>query len=116
MRKIFQARLRPIKKRSQDESYYCLKTGDVYFYEKIILLLQNYNAATSLNPQNTILPIKIVRTLGTSQNNTSKSAGRKITPDTQASLYYKGLLSASLMKKIAKDFLQKSISKGTDEN
>lgn len=94
------------------------KMGDVYFLQKnYASALKNFELAESQHSENTILKIKIVRTLlGLRKIPEAKAKAEAIVPETQTSLYYRGLIAAFLNDQAAaKDLLTKSLTAGSDE-
>ena len=95
------------------------KIGDIFFLQKRYAeAVDNFNLAEDLNPSNSSLKIKTVRSmLGARKITDAKSKLTEIQPDNQTTLYYKGLIEAFLNDQgLAKDYLKKSIEAGTDEN
>lgn len=94
------------------------KKGDAYLLQKNYQsALQNFEFVDSLAPANSLIKIKIVRSLlGLRKILDAKIKLETIQPETQTSLYYLGFIAAFLNdQKTAKDNLSKSMTIGTDE-
>lgn len=94
------------------------KIGDVYFLQKNYeSALKNFDFAFQLAPNSAAIPIKSIRSLiGLRKVLDAKVRLEKIQPDSQPSLYYRGLIAAFLNEQEqAKNFLSKSLALGGDE-
>ncbi|MBI2638484.1 tetratricopeptide repeat protein [Candidatus Peregrinibacteria bacterium] len=94
------------------------KIGDVYFLQKNYeSALKNFDFAAQLARQSSALQMKAVRSLiGMRKILDAKIRLEKILPESQATLYYQGLIAAFLNdQEKAKDFLSKSLAESSDE-
>lgn len=94
------------------------KIGDVFVLQKSYQdALQNFDFAATLTPQNASLKIKAVKSLlGLRKVLDAKTRLTKITPETQTSVYYQGLIAAFLNEQgNSKNLLIKSLTIGNDE-
>lgn len=94
------------------------KIAEVSFLKKdYVTALKNFEFASNLQPENASLKLKIVRgLLGLRNIVDAKLKLEQITPETQQTLYYRGLIAAFLNDQgAAQDFLTKSLTAGTDE-
>lgn len=94
------------------------KIGDIYYAQKKYGQAgQNFDFAYEINPNKKSLQIKSVKAaLGMRKVLDAKIKLEAISPDTQESLYYKGIIAAFLNDQInAKDLLVKSLTAGNDE-
>ncbi|MBI5413318.1 tetratricopeptide repeat protein [Candidatus Peregrinibacteria bacterium] len=94
------------------------KIGNVFMSQKAYqYALQNFDFAVNLSPQNAALKIKAVKSLlGLRKVLDAKTRLAQMTPETQTSAYYQGLIAAFLNEQDnAKNFLIKSLTLGNDE-
>lgn len=94
------------------------KIGDIYFLQKNYeSARQNFELAESLTPENKLLAIKITRTMiGQRKISDAKIKIEKIEPQTQESIYYKGLIETFLnQQEEAQKSLKQVLETGVNE-
>lgn len=95
------------------------KIGNIYFLQKAYAAAkQNFDLALKIDPEKSVLNIKIVRSLfGQRKILDAQATLEKIIKPTQESVFYQGILAAFLNKQEqAKELLKKAAEIGSDEN